>query len=666
MCGIAGFVDPSGRLGVDELHPVAEAMAEALRHRGPDDGGVWVDVDARVALGHRRLSIIDLSSAGHQPMHSASQRYVIAFNGEVYNFGALREQLEARGHAFSGHSDTEVMVGAISEWGLVQAVNRFIGMFSFVLWDRKLRVLHLVRDRLGIKPLYYGWSGMTFLFASELKAVKQHPDFTPTINRDALALYLRHNYIPAPHSIYENVYKLPPGTILSLKDWGGADSRAVPRPYWSASEAAIEGLASPFEGSDNEAIEHLESLLRDAVKLRMVSDVPLGAFLSGGIDSSTVVALMQAQTGQPVRTYSIGSKTARYNEAGYARAVANHLGTRHTEVYVSAEDAMAVIPKLPDIYDEPFADASQIPTFLVSQLARRHVTVSLSGDGGDELFYGYNHYRNARQIWRMVGWMPVTARQTMGRLLAKIPVGALDAGLGWLSPLAKKSGFAGSIGTQLHSLSQTMVLARSQQVYLRHVSHWKEPSLLVPGSQEPPTRFTDGAGHSDLPSFSYQMMYLDAVTYLPDDILTKVDRASMSVGLEARVPMLDHRVFEFAWRLPLDMKIRSGKTKWVLRQLLSKYVPRELVDRPKKGFSVPIDEWLRGSLRDWAEQLLDERRLRHEGVLNPAPIREKWSEHLSGRRNWQTLIWSVLMFQAWLESTSMATRSSERGDSSRS
>lgn len=648
MCGITGFLDSSCQMGSDELQSITEKMIDKLLHRGPDDFGTWIDAKTGIALGHRRLSIVDLSPSGHQPMHSACGRYVIVFNGEIYNFKILRKELEAFGHKFQGHSDTEVMLSAISRWGLESAVKRFIGMFAFALWDKREHRLHLARDRLGEKPLYYGWMGKTFLFGSELKALRAHPDFREEINRDALALYLRHNYVPGPYSIYKGIYKLPPGTILTLNRADGISTPA-PIPYWSAREVAEQGIARPFTGSVEEAITQLDTLLREAVKMRMEADVPLGAFLSGGVDSSLVVALMQAQSDIPIKTFSIGFHESEYNEANHAKAVAQHLGTDHTELYITPEQAMAVIPRLPTLYDEPFADSSQIPTYLVSELARRYVTVSLSGDGGDELFAGYKRYFLGQSIWNKIGWMPKRMRHAASGMLTTISPQTWTSIFQKMKPVLPEKIKQQNPGDKLHKLSEILDVDDPETMYRRLVSHWKDPSSIVLGACELPTAFTDRSRWADLPDFTQRMMFLDTVTYLPDDILVKVDRASMGVSLEARVPLLDHRVMEFAWRLPMSMKIRNGQSKWLLRQVLYKYVPRELIERSKMGFGVPIDSWLRGPLREWAEVLLDEKRMHEEGFFNPAPIREKWAEHLSGKRNWQYYLWDVLMFQAWLD-----------------
>ena len=621
-------------------------MTDTLIHRGPDDGGVWEDTRSGVALGNRRLAIVDLSPEGHQPMHSASGRYVLAFNGEIYNFWALREELEGLGHLFRGHSDTEVMLAAFTEWELEGALERFNGMFAFALWDREERSLYLARDRLGEKPLYYGWMGETFLFSSELKALKVHPTFRGEISRNALTLYLRYQYIPAPYTIYEGISKLSPGTRLTIDEAGNVSG---PVPYWSAKEAAERGVTNPFSGSDTEAVDELDGMLRDSVRMRMVADVPLGAFLSGGIDSSAVVAAMQSQSDRPVRTFSIGFYEEEYSEAEHAKAVARHLGTEHTELYVTPEEAMSVIPKLPTLYDEPFSDPSQIPTYLVSQLARRHVTVSLSGDGGDELFAGYNRYFWVESIWGKVGWMPQGLRSALAEALTAVSPQGWERAFKKLGPVLPTKARQRIPGDKLHKLAEVLTVKNPEAMYLNLVSLWKRPDAVVIGGSEPLVTLTDPGQWADLPDLTQRMMYLDTVTYLPDDILVKVDRASMGVSLEGRVPFLDHRLVEFAWRVPLGMKIKDGKSKWLLRQVLNQYVPKKLIERPKMGFGVPIDAWLRKPLRGWAEALLDERRLRREGFFDPRPIREKWAEHLSGKRNWQYPLWDVLMFQAWLE-----------------
>jgi len=648
MCGISGFLDLSHRSRNDELQATVLKMVNTLHHRGPDDSGAWADAETGIALGHRRLSIVDLSPEGQQPMRSVCGRYVISFNGEVYNFKALRAEMEGLGHTFRGHSDTEIMLACISQWGLLHSVERFNGMFAFALWDRAERKLHLVRDRLGEKPLYYGWMGRTFLFGSELKALCAHRSFKRELNRDALALYLRHNYIPAPHSIYQNVFKVQPGMIVTIDPSDGSGAVAA-FPYWSARQIAEHGVAEPFSGSVDEALAHLDELLSDAVKLRMHADVPLGAFLSGGLDSSTIVALMQAQSTKPVQTFTIGFYESRYNEAQNAKAVAHHLGTEHTELYVRPEEAMAVIPRLATLYDEPFADSSQIPTFLISELARRHVTVSLSGDAGDELFAGYERYFWATRIWDKVNRIPMGLRSLGAKGLRTLSPGIWETIFGGLRPLFPDRLKMRNPRDKLGRLAELLMTDSREALYLSLVSHWKAPASLIYGAKEPQTLLTDPGQWANLPEFTQRMMYLDMVTYLPDDILVKVDRASMGVGLEARVPFLDHRVVEFAWQIPLSMKIRNSQGKWLLRQLLHRYVPKALVERPKMGFGVPIDGWLRGPLREWADTLLDEKQLKDQAIFDPNPIRAIWAEHLSGRQDWHYYLWDILMFQSWLE-----------------
>lgn len=646
MCGITGFWDISRQISNDKLSVVVEQMSNSLIYRGPDDKGSWIDTAAGIALGHRRLAIVDLSPQGHQPMISGDERYAIVFNGEIYNFLELRRQLESLGHRFRGHSDTEVMLASFCQWGVLEATKRFNGMFAFALWDRQQRVLHLGRDRLGEKPLYYGWVGRTFLFGSELKALKCHPDFQPEINRDAVALFLRYSYIPQPYSIYKGIYKLPPASLLCVD---GNMVHSQPTPYWSVKEAAESGVSHPFNGSETEAVNQLESLLKDAVAMRMIADVPLGAFLSGGIDSSTIVALMQAQSSQKVKTFSIGFYEEEYNEAQHAKAVAQHLGCDHTELYVTPEETQAVIPKLPDLYDEPFSDPSQIPTYLVSQLARNHVTVSLSGDAGDELFGGYSRYLWSKSIWQKIGPIPGNIRHTLANGLTGISPKNWNRIFAFINPLLPTKFQQPFAGYKIHRLADILAVPDPDTMYAVLVSRWKEPESFVLGSSKLTTVLSDRQSWANLPDFTQRMMFLDMLSYLPEDILVKVDRASMGVSLEGRIPFLDPRVIEFAWRIPMSMKIREGQGKWLLRQVLYKYVPQQLIDRPKMGFGVPIEKWLRGPLRDWAEALLDETRLRQEGFFNPQQIRQKWKEHLSCKRDWEFHLWDVLMFQAWLE-----------------
>jgi len=656
MCGIAGVI--STKYNSQERADHLRQMSATIIHRGPDDEGQWVDSETGVGLTHRRLSIIDQSSHGHQPMVSFQGRYVISYNGEVYNFSELRDELESssslskssRTFNWKGHSDTEVILAAIEEWGLENALQRFIGMFAFALWDRQERILHLVRDRLGIKPLYYGWQKDSFLFGSELKALKAHPDFQGQIDRKALALLMRYSYIPSPYSIYKGVFKLPPGTVLTINP-ENLNSLPDPVQYWSVKRFAEDGIKAPFSGSEKEAIDSLESLLKDSIKLRMISDVPLGAFLSGGIDSSLVVALMQNQSDRPIQTFSIGFHESEHNEAHHAKAVAEHLGTDHTELYVTAEQALAVIPRLPKLYDEPFADSSQIPTFLVSELARRNVTVSLSGDGGDELFGGYKLYNQGPKLWKTIGCMPDWSRDFLKNSFSLISEKFFQEN--WMGSLLKINGNSKAelIRNKLRKFSEVLSARTSQELYfnLRCLSRLDGPSSVLSDGEEVSNPYDNDLYRTKNLNFIQRMMYLDTISFLTDDILAKVDRASMGVSLEARIPLLDHRVVEFAWRLPLDLKIRNGVGKWLLRQVLYKHVPKKLIERPKMGFDMPISAWLRGPLRDWSEELLKEDRLRREGFFNPKFVREKWAEHLSQKYDWTGYLWNVLMFQAWLE-----------------
>ena len=644
MCGITGFWDFSHRLTIEEADAAIRNMSDRLRHRGPDDEGWWANVADGIHLGHRRLSIIDLSPQGHQPMLSSDGRYVIVFNGEIYNFLELRAALESRGHRFRGHSDTEVMLASFTEWGITDAVTRFNGMFAFAVWDQREHTLYLVRDRLGEKPLYYGWVNGTFFFSSEIKALYVHPDFHAKIDRAALALYLCHLYVPAPHSIYEGISKLLPGCVLKVCD---PNSALVPAPYWSLYETAKRGYEQPFQGTEEDAVTQLDELLLDAVRMRLIADVPVGAFLSGGLDSSLIVSLMQKVSERPVKTFSIGVHDDAYNEAEYAKHVARHLGTEHTELYVTPEDALGVIHLLPTIYDEPFCDSSQIPTFLVSRLARQHVKVSLSGDGGDELFCGYQRYWQTPDAWKKIGWMPHSLRSVLSRSLKSISPHHWNRVGDVISPTSSLK-----LGDKLHKFASLLLAKDDDHLYRYMISlfwYWNDASVVLGQGTNSLAQLEPHYPALSSLDFVQRMMYFDATFFLPDDILVKLDRASMSVSLESRVPLLDHRVVEFAWRLPLAMKIRNGESKWLLRQLLYRYVPRDLVERPKRGFGIPIATWLRGPLREWAESLLSEQRLMREGIFNPKPIRKKWDEFIGGERNWHYDLWAILMFEAWLE-----------------
>ncbi len=639
MCGIAGLFDLSRGQPAGALEHAAAAMTATLVHRGPDGSGTFADGQGGAALGHRRLAIIDLSETGAQPMTSADGRFVIAFNGEIYNFAEIARELPGHGARLRGHSDTEVLLEACAHAGVDAAVTRAVGMFAFALWDKRERRLTLVRDRLGIKPLYWGRAGRMILFASEIKAVLAHPAFVAEIDRDALAAYMRLGYVPAPHTIYRNLHKLRPGHIISF----GLDGVAKERGFWDLRRLAVEGARAPVRISAEEATDALEARLTEAVRLRMIADVPLGAFLSGGIDSSTVVALMQKCAQGPVRTFTIGFGEADYDEAAHAKAVARHLGTEHTELTVTPDDARAVIPLLPEIYDEPFADASAIPTYLLSKLTRGHVTVALSGDGGDELFAGYDRYRVAGTA--RLPFLPAALRRTLGRAAGGVPPATWDM-LARLIPATRRPP---ATGDKIAKLARVLRAGDDDDVYRAVTALWEDPAALVPGAIEAADAARDPALARDLPHFLSRMQYLDSATYLPDDILTKVDRASMAVSLEARVPILDHRVVEFAWTLPPSLKRRGGVSKWLLRRVLDRHVPRALIDRPKMGFGVPIGAWLRGPLRDWAEGLLARDRLAEGGLLAPEPVIRRWHEHLTGRRNWSYQLWTVLMFQAWRE-----------------
>lgn len=623
MCGFVGFWNDR----LINREAALFRMSAALRHRGPDDHGAWFDENTGFCFAHRRLAIQDLSSEGCQPMRSLDSRFVIVFNGEIYNHILLRKDLERNGWGFGwrGKSDTETLLAAIQTWGVIEALKKLVGMFSFALWDLKKKSVFLARDRLGEKPLYYGWAGNTFLFGSELKSIALHPGFNFKVDRRALSVFLRHNYIPSPYCIYEGFKKLPSGSYLEITSDEPFLSSA-PVSYWSANECIERGLLSSFSGSDVQAVEALDRTLSLSVKSQMLSDVPIGSFLSGGIDSSLITALMQQHSESAINTFSIGFDDASFNEAQHAAAISKYLGTDHTELYLSGADSINVVPKLKDIFSEPFADSSQIPMYLISQMASQRIKVALSGDGADELFGGYSTYLFAPKYWRYLSAFP----QPLRRLLSK-PMSSL------------------CVSNRISKLAQVLRATNQEDFYRRVISHWEDPDSVVIDGNEYNTIVSSASEWPVADSYQQWMMAMESQMYLPDDILVKLDRTAMANSLETRVPMLDHRVVEFAWSLPLHMKIRDGKGKWILRQLLYKYVPKSLVDRPKKGFSVPLHSWLRGPLRPWAESLLSEGLMRDQGYFNSKVVRNAWQQHLSGRKDNSHCLWSVLMFQAWLE-----------------
>jgi asparagine synthase (glutamine-hydrolysing) len=643
MCGVTGAWSFGGARR-DDLRATVSRMTASLQHRGPDDEGVWLDEAAGIGLGFRRLAILDLSSAGHQPMHSADGRYTVVFNGEVYNYRELRAELAGEGHQFRGTSDTEVVAEAMAAWGVSAAVPRLWGMFAIGVWDHASRTLTLARDRVGKKPLYYRADAAELLFGSELKALAAARPGTFSIARDALAAYFRFGYVPSPHSIYQHTWKVPPGTLLTFAP--GREPHAF--QYWDARSVARDGLNTRLQSSEREAVDDLEGLLADAVDRRMIADVPVGALLSGGIDSSAVVALCQARRSKPINTFTVGFHERSYDEAEPARRIAQHLGTDHTELYLTPERLLEVVPRLPAIYDEPLSDPSQIPTLLVYEAARRHVTVALSGDGGDELFGGYSRYAWAAQVWNLVRAMPALLHRPVAGAIRRMPVRAWDRMYSHVSPIVPRAWRVTLLGDKLHKFSALMAAGHPDGLYHRLISLWNQPEQLVRGARELRTVIGDPGVRGIVGDFTERMMLLDTLTYLPDDILVKVDRASMAVSLESRAPLLDHRLIEWSWRLPVHLKTQGGG-KWLLKQLVYRYIPREMVDRPKMGFGVPIDSWLRGALRPWAEALLDEGRLKREGLLDPAPIRAAWLNHLSGAASAPYQLWAVLMFQAWRE-----------------
>jgi len=635
MCGFAGFLDITS--DTPEREATARAMADTLVHRGPDDGGVWADDRAGIGFGFRRLAILDLSPTGHQPMESRDGRWVVVFNGEIYNHSELRSRLTPI--EWRGHSDTEVLLEAVARWGVERALAAFDGMFAIALWDRLERTLHLARDRIGEKPLYWAMCGGTLLFGSELKALKRHPAFDSAIDRDALAAYLKLGWVPSPHTIYAHARKLPPGSVMTVK---GSDH--VIRPYWSAKERA-RAVAGSFTGGRAAAAERLNQLLRASISLRMQADVPVGVFLSGGIDSSVTAAIMQELNAQPIHTFTIGFEHKGYDESPHARAVADHIGTHHTEVPITDEDALALVPRLPAIWDEPFADPAQLPTCLLAEVTRRHVTVALSGDGADELFGGYGIYRSIPRDWQKLAGTPPLAR-ALARGLAALPSGPINALAGLASLVRKRRSYP---GYRFKKSFETLSAGSIPELLGLHYTRWRGMPNLVPGSHEAETIYTDPQRRPQLADPALEVMVLDALGYLPDDLCVKTDRATMAASLEARLPFLDHSIVEFAWSLPTALKIEGDTGKTVLRDVLYSYVPRSLVDRPKMGFEVPIGRWLSGRLKDWADDLLSEDRLRSQGLVNAGLIAGCWRDHRSGRKNWSTELWHALMFQAWFE-----------------
>jgi len=688
MCGIAGFLTIYSntqhgthyfsKKNADEMLEIASQMALAIEKRGPDNSGAWVDAKCGIAISHRRLAVVDLSAAGNQPMHSLGERYVIAFNGEIYNHLALREELNRLNNNavkihWRGESDTETLLACFEAWGIDATLKKTVGMFAIALWDKYTHKLHLARDRFGEKPLYYGWVGegqqAAFVFGSELKAMRAYKGFVNSVDRNSLALYMRFTYVPAPHSIYQNIYKLEPGCILTIENSPPIAPIESLRPpaqhgslrlqrWWSLSEVVEHGAASLLT-DEKVAVEILEHRLEESVSMQMLADVPLGAFLSGGVDSSTVVAMLQRLSSRPVKTFTVGFEEASFDESPYARSIANHLGTEHHEIFITAKEAQSVIPHLPDIYDEPFADSSQIPTFLVCKAASQQVTVALSGDAGDELFGGYNRYFWGTRIWSRIAWLPYPARRLLGAAVSSVPVSYWNSLSRPINSLLPISARVNQSGDKAHKLAQRLIGVNNiDELYRSLVSQWQDPSAIVMRSEKQGNEnhisqrlglLGDLLPSKGVESDQLRMMYWDSNTYLPDDILCKVDRAAMASSLETRVPMLDHRVAELAWQLPLKMKIRGNEGKWALRQVLYKYVPRNLIERPKVGFGIPVGHWLRGPLRPWAEALLDEKRLLEEGYFYPKPILDRWSEHQLGVCDHTTSLWTVLMFQAWLE-----------------
>lgn len=657
MCGFAGYAGGRAAGNEEQWRSLLSSMGESLKHRGPDDQGVWFDVERGIGFAHRRLSILDVSSAGHQPMVSSTDRYVIAYNGEIYNHLDLRCELEEftkqqSGLQWTGHSDTETLLAAIECWGIVPTLKKCVGMFAFSLWDKKRKCLTLARDRLGEKPLYYGWQQNVFLFGSELKALRIHPQFKGEIDKRSLAAQLSLGYIPSPASIYRGIKKLPPGCYVEVDGVEGwsPSNMSEPTQYWSIESVVDQANGNPFVGELPQAEDELEALLLNSVHQQMLSDVPLGAFLSGGIDSSLIASMMQAQATQPIKTFTVGFDDPAYDESEQARTIASYLGTDHTEIIVTEQQALEIVPKLATIYDEPYSDSSQIPTCLVAMIAREEVSVALSGDGGDEMFGGYSRYATAKNVWGHLERMPKFAKMLTEFGLSTMPVTLMNRAGRMVESALGKTQSRHLFGDRVRKSARLLSVQSSDELYASLIAHWtKDTGVLLEDIVWPEVNIE---AVPQEPIFENRMMQRDLVSYLPDDILVKTDRASMHVGLETRVPLLSHEVVAFSARLPLQMKMDDEGGKKILKNILERYIPKEMFDRPKRGFSAPVGRWLRGPLRQWAEELISEDRLRAEGLLDPRPIRQKWHEHLSGERNWHHQLWDVLMFQAWLESVS--------------
>lgn len=644
MCGIAGYIDPAGIGNTDHI----TSMVKALSHRGPDSGGTWIDKEGGCALGHRRLSIIDLSPAGSQPMSSRDGNLILIFNGEIYNHKIIRKELNEieTGIEWRGGSDTETLLEGFARWGIPATLRKCTGMFAFALWNRSMRTVTLGRDRIGEKPLYYGWSNQILLFASELKAMKKHPSFNEAINRHALALYLKYSYVPAPFSIYQKYFKLQPGAIITFS---AQNQNASPTYYWEAKKIIADCERNRFSGSLTDAIENLERLLTDSIRNQMIADVPLGAFLSGGVDSSTIVGIMQSLSSRPISTFTIGFEEKQYNEANFAKQVSQHLQTEHNELYVTPKIAMNVIPSLPDIYCEPFADSSQIPTYLVSKLASRKVKVCLSGDAGDELFAGYDRYLEVQKLWQKINATPRSLKIGFANLIRHVPAKAWNNTEQIFNPFIRNRFSKKSLAHKVYDRTKFMLNDDFLQLYDSFVSFWDRPSDIVLRSTALGKSEADSLFFNNLNCNVHKMMACDLLTYLPDAILCKVERAAMSVSLETRVPFLDHRVVEFAWSLPLNYKLNKNVQKWIVKQILYKYLPERLMNRPKTGFGVPISEWLRGPLKEWASELLKENRIRQEGFFDACLISACWKEHIENGYDNGSKLWAVLMFQSWLD-----------------